>query len=495
MRDLRKVKDEAMEALNKGQWRKAVSCYATLEKEEPAEPAWSLKLGECLRKLGNKEEAIRALSRAAESYSREKLVLKAVAVCKIILEVDPTHTESQARIAALFASRSPGKPAPKPYQSGDPPTASSPPYSVTPAPAMATARPAAVGAACVREPSLTPLPIFPDPLAVDIPGTAAIVASPSSPLLRELQLSHLIPGARQSAELTSVGTRGAMEIPLDFVEPSRVSSLSSRSAGPRTMARMVLPKTPFFSVLSEDLLRVAIDRVTLVKLSPGQILFAQGEEGDALYVVASGEIVVLVPQEVARLSEGEFFGEIALLVGGARMATTRATMETHVLAFDKALLADLVAGSPELLALLLRFVRDRLLSTLAETSPLFTPFSPLERIALASSFQFIEAPQNTRFIDEGTRSAGLFILMSGEAAVVAGRTPIARLEAGDVFGEMSLITSQKSNATVVALSMCFVLFMPQAAFRELIMTHPQVLEYIGQLAESRQQAIGRLKLL
>jgi len=69
------------------------------------------------------------------------------------------------------------------------------------------------------------------------------------------------------------------------------------------------------------------------------------------------------------------------------------------------------------------------------------------------------------------------------------------LEAGDVFGEMSLITGQKSNATVVALSTCFVLFMPQAAFRELIMTHPQVLEYIGQLAESRQQAIGRLKLL
>jgi len=60
---------------------------------------------------------------------------------------------------------------------------------------------------------------------------------------------------------------------------------------------------------------------------------------------------------------------------------------------------------------------------------------------------------------------------------------------------MSLITGQKSNATVVALSMCFVLFMPQSAFRELIMTHPQVLEYIGQLAESRQQAIGRLKLL
>jgi cAMP-dependent protein kinase regulator len=404
MRDLRKIKDEAMEALNRGQWRKAVSCYATLEKEEPAEPAWSLKLGECLRKLGNKDEAIRALSRAAQSYSRQNLVLKAVAVCKIILEVDPSHTESQARIAALFASQSPTKPAPTRVA-----TASTP-SSVDLPPAMALERPAESEEADVGEPSTTPLPIFPDPLAVDTQGTVAYSAPPSSPLLRDLQLSNLIPGARQSAEFTGVGTRGAMEIPLDFVEPSRVSFESSRSVGPRTMARVVLPKTPFFSVLSEDLLRVAIDRVTLVKLSPGQILFAQGEQGDALYVVASGEIAVLVPQEVARLSEGEFFGEIALLVGGARMATTRATMETHVLAFDRALLADLLAASPDLLALLLRFVRDRLLSTLAETSPLFAPFSPLERIALASSFQFIEAPQNWGLLDV-FRSCMLFFIM------------------------------------------------------------------------------------
>jgi cAMP-dependent protein kinase regulator len=313
--------------------------------------------------------------------------------------------------------------------------------------------------------------------------------------LQQLTISELLPGTKQSAELCSVGTENAVEIPLDLSESFSEMPAQSFPAGPRTLAQTVLPQTPFFAVLNERLLRLAIDRVSLVKLAAGEILFSRGDRGDAFYVVASGEVAILVPHEVARLGEGEFFGEIAIMAGGRRTATAQATMETHVLAFDHLLLADLMAESPALLTLLLGFVRDRLLSTLVETSPLFAPFTPLERIALVTSFQFIEAAKHARLVEEGVRSPGLFILVAGEAAVISGRTPIARLEPGDVFGEMSLILGQVSQATVVCLEKSYVLFMPRSAFSELIMTHPQVLEYVGQLAESRLQAIGRLQLV
>lgn len=464
MRDLRKTKDEAMEAVSQGHWRKALTYYALLEKEEPTEGAWSLKLGECHRKLGNKTLAIGALSRAVETYSREKLLLKAVAVCKIILELDPGHTQSQAKLAALHASRSP---------------------------AATRAEPVADSKLPERTPSPSALPTFPDPVTL----LDAAARDTPLPLLQQIQISEILPGAKQSSEMLAVGTENVMAIPLDLSDSLYEVSALPPKAGSRTLAQIVLPKTPFFSVLNETLLRLAIERVSLVELATGEILFSQGDRGEVLYVVASGEIVILVPQEVARLGEGEFFGEIALVAGGRRTATARATMETHVLAFDRLLLADLIADSPALLTLLLGFVRDRLLSTLAETSPLFAPFTPLERIALVSSFQFIEVPKHVRLVEEGVRSPGLFILMAGEAAVVSGRTPISRLTAGDVFGELSLILGQPSQATIVCLEKSYVLLMPRDAFSELIMTHPQVLEYVGQLADSRLQAIGRLQLV
>src|SRR5205823_6089366 len=149
--------------------------------------------------------------------------------------------------------------------------------------------------------------------------------------------------------------------------------------------------------LSERHLRMAIAGVRLIRLGPGEAVFTQGDPGDALFVVASGEVAVRAPIEVgtlagspnppamvrvgqsptlptqvelARLGEGAFFGEIALLTDQPRNATVVATRDTELLAIDRALVHALVADAPGLLPVILRFLRDRLLATLFETSPL-----------------------------------------------------------------------------------------------------------------------------
>jgi CRP-like cAMP-binding protein len=243
-------------------------------------------------------------------------------------------------------------------------------------------------------------------------------------------------------------------------------------------------------VLTEAQLCTAIKRVQLVQLEAGEILFAKGDVGDVLYVVASGEIAVLVPQEVARLQEGDIFGEIALLANQPRNATTRATVPSQVLALDRALVRDLISGSPEFLKVLLRFLRDRLIATLARTSPLFAPFSELERAALTSKFHFLEVDSNLRLVEQGKQATGLFILLAGKAVAVADGAPVAHLQAGDVFGEISLIAGSPATATVVTLEKSFVLQLPRSDFNEVFMTHPQVLEYLASLADNRVRASG-----
>ena len=64
-----------------------------------------------------------------------------------------------------------------------------------------------------------------------------------------------------------------------------------------------------------------------------------------------------------------------------------------------------------------------------------------------------------------------------------------------VGDELSIITGQPATAGVAARGKCFVLFLPRVEFRELIMTHPQVLEHISAVAEARRREIGRVNLL
>jgi CRP-like cAMP-binding protein len=167
-------------------------------------------------------------------------------------------------------------------------------------------------------------------------------------------------------------------------------------------------------------------------------------------------------------------------------------VDSHVLAIDRALLADLVSESPEMLKILLRFLRERLVVTLAETSPLFAPFTPLERLGLAARFQFLEVDEGLCMVEQGNKSPGLFVLLSGEAEAVASGVGVARLESGEAFGEISLLTGQAATASVVARSKNFLLFLPRSDFSEIIMTHPQVLEHLSTIAEARSRAIGRI---
>ncbi len=67
----------------------------------------------------------------------------------------------------------------------------------------------------------------------------------------------------------------------------------------------------------------------------GEVVFDEGEEGQAIYIVLEGEVGISRKSEgsdaaVARLGEGTFFGELALLVGAPRSADAIATLDTRL---------------------------------------------------------------------------------------------------------------------------------------------------------------------
>jgi putative ABC transport system ATP-binding protein len=87
-----------------------------------------------------------------------------------------------------------------------------------------------------------------------------------------------------------------------------------------------------------------------VLLEPGQVLFHQGERGSLVYTVESGEVELVreradgVDERLGLAKPGDYFGELAPLLGFPRAATARARKATRLRAFDVAEFRALVGS-------------------------------------------------------------------------------------------------------------------------------------------------------
>src|SRR5262249_11929262 len=149
-----------------------------------------------------------------------------------------------------------------------------------------------------------------------------------------------------------------------------------------------------FAGLTQDALEALVQKLTLITLAQDEVLFHEGDPGDALYVIVEGEVAVSAegpPRvEMARLSGGAFIGEVALMTDQPRSATVSAVTDAELLRIDRKTLSGVLATHGEVLAAVLRFVRDRLVDRWTRTSPLFRPFDESVRQQIAGRFKFLE---------------------------------------------------------------------------------------------------------
>jgi CRP-like cAMP-binding protein len=287
------------------------------------------------------------------------------------------------------------------------------------------------------------------------------------------------------------------------LEPAEVDDVSELELGdleeiplpvPRAVgaaARRALAATPLFAGLPSEALEDLVGRLTIVPLGPGEILFNEGDPGDALYVIVEGEVSVSgqgpTHGELSRLGPGAFIGEVALMTEQPRAATVAAVEHAELLRIDRVTLSEVLANHGDLLRAVLRFVRERLVDRWMRTSPLFRPFDDSERSALVARFRFLEIEAGTVVLTPGTRPDGLYIVLAGQLSVKRDVATAALLGPGDLIGENALLSGGKIQSEVAARTKVLALCLPAADFREMIMTHPHVLEYIGEQAEQRRR--------
>lgn len=124
----------------------------------------------------------------------------------------------------------------------------------------------------------------------------------------------------------------------------------------------------FFGLADEDLIALshALERQMF---KAGTLIFAEGDTGNAMYIVEEGDVNIFLPGEASRrislndIGRGEFFGELALFDEKPRSASALATSDCVLLALKHATLADYVQQRPRAAMAILRTMSGRLRET------------------------------------------------------------------------------------------------------------------------------------
>lgn len=258
---------------------------------------------------------------------------------------------------------------------------------------------------------------------------------------------------------------------------------------------------PVFSSLGREALRALCGEFTPIWVAAGASVIEQGAARDAAYFVARGELEARRrrgAEEIVlqRLTNRAMFGEMALLSRAPRTGSVVATRPSIVLELKRDAVDALAARAPEVGVELADYCRDRMMENLFRMSDVLRTVPEADRPALVKRFRTCTFEKSERLLVQDERPAGLFLIASGEVAVVrrdvtgdARGEPLvlSTLGPGDVAGEIAMVLRRPANADVIATHPTVALYLPATEFMGLVHDHPTVLAQLYKLAVQRDE--------
>jgi hypothetical protein len=154
------------------------------------------------------------------------------------------------------------------------------------------------------------------------------------------------------ARIWYAAKRANLEVPF----PTRTVHMISTSDEKRSeadderVARLrAVERVDLFTPLEPQERERLAEGMQLVTFARGERILRQGEPGDSLYIIASGQVKVSLAEadeSIATLKEGDFFGETSLLTGAPRSATCTAATDVVIYIVDRSIAREVLASRP-----------------------------------------------------------------------------------------------------------------------------------------------------
>jgi CRP/FNR family cyclic AMP-dependent transcriptional regulator len=122
--------------------------------------------------------------------------------------------------------------------------------------------------------------------------------------------------------------------------------------------------------------------------------------------------------------------------------------------------------------------------------PFFSSMSEQDLAAVAEQADETSVAAGTVLAREGDVGDEFFVIESGTAKVTRDGAPVAKLGAGDFFGEIALIREERRTATVMATSPMVLIVMTGSSFRSLDCSTPEFRETVSKALAERPTSVS-----
>lgn len=368
-------KDEAQQALSRGEWRKALESFQKHCAKQPEDLRSRLKVAELLERLGQKKEAVEVYRKVAEAYARDGFLLQAISINKMILRIDPSSKDANDRLAQLYTERVRETKTLRPFHH-------IPLFSELNEQELQLLLGHVQAKTFQKDSLICREGEAGESLMVLSRGEVAIIKQ--VPRGEEVWIRNLREGdffgefgfftdQKRHTNVKALTECEILEISRNELDKiikvhPRVKEVLQDFFKQRVLD-LFLALSPLFSSLTSMEREDVFKRFRLLKIPEETLLFKEGAPSNSLYMIKSGEVEIftLTRQgkriQLATLKSGNFFGEISLLFNKPRMASAKTIRPSELLELTKEDLDACLLQFPKLRSILKEISLKRLAQT------------------------------------------------------------------------------------------------------------------------------------
>ncbi|XP_064780889.1 cGMP-dependent protein kinase 1 isoform X1 [Oncorhynchus masou masou] len=291
-------------------------------------------------------------------------------------------------------------------------------------------------------------------------------------LLQELQ-SHYhdldFPDQRISNEggLVVRKSRVAVMAPEPIPEDQQeiIKTKVKKSVSETSLIIKAIQKNDFLSRLDDEQITMMVELLVAIDFKPGNDVIKEGTEGDSMYIVAAGELLVSQADcNLRTLTCGDVFGELAILYNCKRTATVKAKTVVRLWFMERQMYRTIMTNKS-------KKKREQLMGFL-KTSRTLKALNDSQLSKIIDSMEEVKYQNNDVIVREGAEGNTFYIILKGEVKVTkklnGQEKQIRKMGKGEHFGELALIREILRTATCTAVGPVTCFSIDKEVFEETI---------------------------